>query len=185
MAERAAAPEAFLRALDSLRAVAPRAGLTLSEVPAPSRIAPFAIALNGELDYDGATADGRFVLLHDPDGQTAWNGTFRVVVLVKAVVEPEVGQDEMWADVAWSWLDDALATVAHHARGGTVTKVISRSFGELGERPAEVNVELRVSWTPEDTHLGPHLEAWTTLLASCAGVPPMPDGITMLRGTVR
>jgi len=177
-----AAPQEFQDALRSLQGASTRQDVTLVETPAPSRISPFAIAVNGEIDADDAHASGRFVLLYDPDGQDAWQGTFRVVALVKAVVEAEVGGDDMWADVAWSWLGDALDGIPHHARGGTVTKVVSRSFGELAQRPWEVNVELRVSWTPDSPDIAPHIVAWTELLASCAGVPPLPEGVTMLPG---
>ncbi|MCR6713269.1 MAG: DUF3000 domain-containing protein [Demequina sp.] len=173
-----AAPPAFQEALASLATARTRRDVMLVETPAPHRIAPFAIAINGEI----ADATGRFVLLHDPDGQAAWAGTFRVVALVKAVVEAEVGSDDMWADVAWSWLADALDGVAHHSEGGTVTKTVSRSFGSLAERHDEVTVEIRVSWTPETTDMEPHIVAWTELMAFSAGIPPTPDGVAVLHG---
>src|SRR6478736_7454016 len=150
------APPAFQEALRSLAQAKTRRDIELTETPAPSRIAPYAIAINGEL----AEASGRFVVLHDPDGQPAWDGTFRVVALVKAQVEAEVGTDDMWADVAWSWLADALEGLPHHSAGGTVTKTVSRSFGALAEHPDEVMVEMRVSWTPEGTNMEPHILAW-------------------------
>lgn len=176
------APPAFAEALRSLKRAKVRGDVTLVETPAPSRIAPYAVAINGEVNSEDAESSGRFVVLHDPAGQEAWGGTFRIVALVKAVVEAEVGTDDMWADVAWSWLADALEGVPHHARGGTVTKVVSRSFGDIGERPLEVTVELRVSWTPDTTDLEPHIVAWGELLAACAGVPPMPEGVRLLHG---
>lgn len=183
----ASAPPAFRDALRSIAGASTRADVHLTETPAPSRIAPYALAVDGELrgadaGVPEARASGRFVVLHDPAGQDAWDGDFRIVVLVKATVEAEVGSDDLWADVAWAWLDEALADTSHRARGGTVTKTVSRSFGELADRPSEVNVELRVSWTPVGTDLEPHLQAWTTLLALCGGVPPLPDGVTMLPG---
>lgn len=172
------APPAFQEALRSLAQARTRRDVTLTETPAPSRIAPFAIAINGELE----DASGRFVLLHDPAGQPAWDGTFRVVALVKAQVEAEIGADDMWADVAWSWLADALDGVPHHSAGGTFTKTVSRSFGALADRTDEVTVEMRVSWTPEGTDMEPHVTAWTELLAFSAGVPPTPEGVAVLHG---
>lgn len=172
------APPAFQEALRSLAQARTRRDVTLVETPAPHRIAPYAIAVNGEV----GDANGRFVLLHDPDGQPAWEGAFRVVALVKAVVEAEVGSDDMWADVAWSWLADALDGVPHHSLGGTVTKTVSRSFGALAERADEVMVEMRVSWTPEGTDMEPHVIAWTELMAFSAGIPPAPDGVAVLHG---
>ncbi|WP_062378163.1 DUF3000 domain-containing protein [Demequina pelophila] len=175
----AEAPADFRDALMSLREAPTHPRVTLTEVPAPSRIAPFAAAISGEIDAP-TEASGRFVVLHDPAGQPAWEGTMRVVALVKAQVEPEVGRDELWGDVAWSWLEDALAGVPHRARGGTVTKVTSTAYGDLADRPDEVHVEIRVSWTPTTTDLAPHIAAWTQLMAACAGMPPAPEGVTVL-----
>ncbi|WP_062303502.1 DUF3000 domain-containing protein [Demequina subtropica] len=174
------APADFRAALLSLRDAPTHPAVRLSEVPAPHRIAPYAAAVQGEVE--GVEASGRFVILHDPDGQPAWDGTMRIVALVKAVADPEVGRDDLWGEVAWSWLTDALAGTPHHARGGTVTKVTSESFGELAERPGEVSIELRASWTPTTTDLAPHIAAWTELMAACAGVPPTQDGVRALPG---
>lgn len=176
------APADFRAALLSLRHAPTHPGVRLAEVPAPSRIAPFAAAISGELEADGLEASGRFVVLHDPQGQPAWEGTMRVIALVKAVVEPEVGRDELWGEVAWSWLSESLDGVPHRARGGSVTKVTSSSFGALAERPEEVTIELRASWTPTTTDLAPHIAAWTDLMAACAGVPPTPEGVRTLPG---
>ncbi len=178
----ASAPADFRNALVSLRGAPTHPDVRLAEVPAPHRIAPYAAAISGELDSHGLEASGRFVILHDPAGQPAWEGTMRVIALVKAAVEPEVGRDELWGEVAWSWLSDSLATAPHRARGGTVTKVTSASFGELAERPDEVTIELRASWTPTTTDLAPHIVAWTDLMAACAGVPPTPQGVRALPG---
>lgn len=178
----ASAPPAFQQALRSLQRATTRPDVRLVEATPPTRIAPFAVAINGEVNGDDAEASGRFVVLHDPEGQEAWDGTFRVVGLVKAVVEAEVAEDGMWGQVAWAWLGEALADVPHHACGGTVTKVVSESFGELSDRASDVTVELRVSWTPESSDMKPHLLAWSELLALCAGVPPLPDGVSMLPG---
>jgi len=183
--ETAPAPPRFVEVLRSLSQARTRADVRLTETPPPSRIAPFAVAVDGEVAAEGAEATGRFVVLHDPEGQDAWDGDLRIVALVKATVEQEVGRDDLWAEVAWSWLTESLAEVPHREVGGTVTKVVSTSFGDLASRPDEVNVELRVSWTPEDTDLEPHIAAWTDLLATCAGVPPVPDGVSVLPGASR
>lgn len=177
-----AIPAAFREALVSLHGARTRRDVRLVETPAPSRIAPFAVAINGTVLPEDVETTGRFVALYDPAGQEAWNGPFRVIALVQAQVEPEVGQDDLWADAAWSWLNEALAHVPHDEFGGTVTKVVSRSFGQLAERDDQVTVELRVSWSPADSNLAPHVVAWTELLAMCAGVPPAPEGVSVLPG---
>jgi hypothetical protein len=181
-------PEEFVQALHALRDTRLRQEVHLTEIPAPARLAPYAVAVTADIQPAGAdvTADeepasGRFVLLHDPAGQEAWEGTFRVVTLVRACLDPEVGGDPMLCEAAWSWVSEALADAgaAHHALGGTVTRVMSQSFGALAERPAEVEVEIRASWTPEGD-LGPHLRAWSTIICTGAGLPPLPEGVSAL-----
>lgn len=173
------APAAFRDALRTLGAARTRPDIVLTESPAPHRIAPYAVAVNGEAQ--GTDASGRFVLLHDPDGQDQWDGEFRVVALVKAHVEPEIGVDDMWADVAWSWFADALDGVPHHSAGGTVTKTVSRGFGSLADVPDDVVVEMRASWTPESSDMAPHVGAWTELIAFSAGLPPTAEGVALLQ----
>lgn len=181
-------PEAFVQALEALGGRRLRAEVRLSEIPAPARIAPYAVALSAEvvtaddeLVPEVEPASGRFVLLHDPAGQEAWEGTFRVVTLVRAALDTELGGDPLLCEAAWSWVEDALAQAGagQHALGGTVTRVVSQSFGALAERPGEVEVEIRASWTPEGG-LGDHLTAWATVLCTASGLPPLPDGVTAL-----
>lgn len=176
-----------MQALRALRDRRLRGEVRLTEVPAPARIAPYSVALSAEVvagagdpDED-ELASGRFVLLHDPAGQEAWDGTFRAVTLVRAALEPDMGADPLLCEAAWTWVTDALAelAVAHRALGGTVTRVVSQSFGTLADRPTQVEVEIRASWTAEGD-LGEHLAAWATLLCTAAGLPPVPDGVTAL-----
>lgn len=182
------APPEFIRALRSLRGVTLRPEVSLEEAPGPTRIAPYTAALVAEVHATrrdpeaDALATGRFVVLHDPAGQEAWEGAFRLVTLVRATLEPEVGQDPLLAAVAWSWFADALesADVDAHAAGGTVTRVLSQSFGALDERPELCELELRASWTARDEDLAPHLRAWGVLLCTVAGLPPLPDGVVPL-----
>lgn len=180
-------PREFVRALDALREHRLRPQVRLTEIPAPARIAPYAVALSAEVherlgDGDDEPASGRFVLLHDPAGQEAWQGTFRVVTLVRADLDLETGADPLLCRAAWSWVEEALADLPHVALGGTVTRVQSESFGGLAERPEEIEVELRASWTPTPggADAGRHLEAWAAVLCSAAGLPPLPEGVTPL-----
>ncbi|MCV2396322.1 DUF3000 domain-containing protein [Actinotalea sp. M2MS4P-6] len=176
------APHPFLQALHALRERRLRAEVRLTEVPAPARIAPYAVALSAEVDPERSgdeLASGRFVLLHDPAGQEAWDGTFRVVTLTRATLEAELAADPLLCEAAWSWVTDALVGTPYHSLGGTVTRVVSQSFGALDDRPDQVEVEIRASWTPDDD-AGSHLQAWSTLLCTAAGLPPLPDGVTAL-----
>src|SRR5690606_33281056 len=101
-------PPDFEAALLSLRGHRLRPELHLEEVPPPTRIAPYALALTGEVNRTREPEDllgsGRFVVLYDPEGQEAWNGTFRVIVMARARMEPEVAQDPLLGEVGWAWL---------------------------------------------------------------------------------
>jgi len=181
MAPPTALPDAFTRAVADLRSVNPRGEILLEEIPAPQRLAPFAYALSGTVLRDeDEIATGRLILLYDPAGHDAWDGTVRLVTYVTAEVEPEIAADALLPGVGWSWLVDALE--AHGARytaiGGTVTQTMSTRFGDLAGPPTAADVEIRASWTPLDEDLTGHVEAWCAALASTAGLPP--PGVTML-----
>ncbi|WP_407317669.1 DUF3000 domain-containing protein [Isoptericola halotolerans] len=176
-------PERFAAALSSLRGRRLRPEVRLVEIPGPQRVAPFSLALEGEVHLDDVEiATGRFVGLHDPDGQEAWRGDFRVVTLVRTRLEAELATEEMLGDVAWTWVTENLeeAGVGAVAAGGTVTRVLSQSYGELEATPPAVDLEIRASWTPTDTDLGAHLEVWADLMSTAGGLPPLPDGVTAL-----
>lgn len=176
------APEEFLVGVQRLRAARLRPEVALEEVPAPQRIAPHAVAVSADVVQDGEElATGRFVLLYDPAGQDAWEGTFRAVTFVRATLEPELGGDPMIGQVGWTWLQECLQSehATHTASGGTVTRVVSESYGALADRPPSVEIEVRASWTPLDD-IARHLQAWGTLLCTVAGLPPLPQGVATL-----
>lgn len=161
----------------------------VDESPAPQRLAPAAVALTAEMaDLDDSSASGRFVLLHDPDGVDEWDGCFRAVVFVRAQLEDDLVDDPMLHDVGWSWVLESLAGAEAHVTqlGGTVTRTSGRSYGTMTERPPDGFVEIRASWTPlEDPDTGlvmddmaAHVTAWVDLMAQCAGLPPIPAGVT-------
>ena len=176
-------PEEFRRALAALRSATPRTEVVLSETPAPTRLAPHAAALTADvLVDDEELATGRLVLLHDPAGHEAWQGTFRLVTYVRAELEPEIAADPLLPGVGWAWLTEALASHGADATAasGTVTRVISESFGAMASEPGSAQIEIRASWTPLDTAYGAHLLAWCDLLCTTAGLPPMAPGVTSL-----
>jgi hypothetical protein len=186
-------PAEFTQALRALREVQLRPEVRVEEVPAPSRIAPYAVALTAEVVTAGLPAEddelasGRFVLLHDPSAPEPWDGVWRVVTFARAELEPELANDPMLGGVGWSWLMDALKTrdAPYTAEGGTVTRVVSESFAALGERKATVEMEIRASWTPTGPDLGVHLQVWSDLLCMIAGLPPLPEGVVALPGRRR
>jgi hypothetical protein len=203
-------PPEFLHALGTLRKAQCRSELRLAEIPAPARLAPFAVALGAEVmasgpgsgstpvhgpaamalaaasgsaaEDDTELATGRFILLHDPEGSEVWDGEFRIVTYIRAQLEPEMGNDEMLGTVAWTWLVEALENhkAPYRAAGGTATRVLSESFGTLSDRPGSIDIELRASWTPASSDVTAHLEAWSDMVCTFAGLPPLPDGVSAL-----
>jgi len=174
-------PATFVEAVRSLRLARTRPEIRLIEMAPPQRLAPYSFALSAEVLRDGTdVAAGRLVLLYDPDGQQAWDGTLRIVTYVTAELDPEMAGDPLLAGVGWSWLMDALAAsgARHTAAGGTVTETRSVRFGDLAGPADTADVELRASWTPLDPDLTAHLSAWCELLSSTAGLPP--PGVTLL-----
>lgn len=185
-------PTAFARALAELSEHVWRPEIQIAEIPAPQRIAPFSAALTADViassggDDGEELGNGRLVVLHDPAGNDAWEGTFRLVSFARADVEPELVADPLLAEVGWSWLTDALTRheAVAVAPSGTVTSVASRSFGSMADEPARAEVEIRASWTPvlsDGAGLTAHLSAWDHLLCTLAGLPPLPEGVVMMR----
>ncbi len=186
-ADASASPEAFQAAVAQLREARLRPEVFCEEMPAPQRIAPFASALSADVTVDGEdVGTGRIVLLHDPAGNDAWEGTFRCVAYARAEIDPEMANDPLLAEVGWSWLVEALTAhgATYLAPSGTVTKVSSESFGSMADEDASAQLEIRASWTPIGNpaaegvlDLGPHAEAWGELLCTAAGLPPVPEGV--------
>lgn len=195
-----ASPPEFNEACEALRSVSLRSEIEVTEIPPPGRLAPYAVAMSADVmapkNFEQVTgeqldelATGRIVLLYDPSCPVEWGGNFRVVSYVRAELEHELGHDSLIGSVAWSWLVEALDgnDAAYTAEGGTVTRVLSESFGSLASRPTSVDLEIRASWTPDDVPgaMGRHLEAWGELICMVAGLPPVPEGVTALPGRRR
>ncbi|GAA4658225.1 DUF3000 domain-containing protein [Arthrobacter cryoconiti] len=183
MSQQSQLPSDFAHALQSLRAARNRSELSLEEIPAPTRLAPFGVALGAEVVVDGEElATGRFILLHDPDGSPVWDGTFRMVTYIRAQLEPDIGNDALLGNVAWAWLVEALEEhdAQYRNAGGTATRILSESYGTLAARADVVDIELRASWTPVGPSVQSHLEAWAQMVCTFAGLPPVPDGVTLL-----
>ncbi|MCS3878818.1 DUF3000 family protein [Gordonia amarae] len=192
-------PEDFRTAVDSLGGAHIRPEIEVGPIRPPQRLAPYSHALGVEVrQFDGpdqlgddeqGSAFGRLILLHDPAGHEAWNGTMRLVAYVQAEVEAALAMDPLLPEVAWSWLADALGVaegdtsstygdVHVTALGGTVTSTSSVRYGDIAGQPRTHQLELRASWTATDLDLGRHLEAFCEVLSAAAGLPPV--GVTEL-----
>ncbi|MFJ8607858.1 DUF3000 domain-containing protein [Streptomyces sp. NPDC093675] len=179
-----AAPLPFRAAVDVLKTARLRPEIEIEPTRPPQRLAPHTYALEAAVVQEGEDlADGRLVLLHDPAGHEAWQGSFRLVTLVRAELEPEMAADPLLPEVCWSWLTDALQArgLAYGEPSGTVTRAASHYFGGLAARPAASQIEIRASWTPREGLGGvpdtaAHLASWCDLLAQIAGLPPAGPG---------
>ena len=206
---------AFAAAVAGLRSgqeevCAVRPELTFEDVPAPRTLAPYAAAIAATVRVSGTeVASGRFVLLYDPAGQRGWPGPLRVIIYIRADLEPEIAADPMLGEVAWSWLTESLdaRTSGYEAPSGTVTRVVTEGFGAKRQDPQTTGFELRASWSPvglaglagpagrpgnepaqpepDQVGLNGHLAAWCGAICAAAGLPPLVAGVTALRPPAR
>lgn len=171
------APPDFTEALYSLRKCDFGQHVKASEIVAPSEIAPFTAAIRLDCEpvrsAEASGGSGRLVILHDPAGQPGWEGTFRLVAMVHAHVNPELTREDLIEQVAWSWLHDCLiASGAGYCNAaGSVTRVVSSGFGGLKMRSQSAQMEIRASWTPNTTDLSPHGSGLANCLAMMSGHP--------------
>lgn len=181
------APQDFSDALSSAEKAELRGELRVIETAAPEGLAPFQRAWAADVEPSHASSDneygtGRLVFLYDPSVPEAWGSAYRMVVFAQAPIDPLMGQDEFLPNVAWSWLIDALdssgALYSHAA--GTTTSVVSTGFGDMESQGSGAQVEVRASWSPTTSDIGPHLEAWSEFLCMLAGFPPTHEGVATL-----
>ena len=172
-----------------MNAVTARAEIELGPIRPPQRLAPYSYALGAEVKHPDlevvperseGDAFGRLILLYDPDGADAWDGTIRLVAYIQADLDPSEAVDPLLPEVAWSWLVDALESHTDNvtALGGTVTATTSVRYGDISGPPRAHQLELRASWTATDPGVGVHVEAFCDVLEHAAGLPP--TGVTDL-----
>jgi hypothetical protein len=167
---------------------AARPELLIESDPPPKRLAPHAVAFSATVLEDEAEIGwGKLVLLYDPASQPGWSGPFRLISYVRADLDQEIAADPLINAVGWSWLTEALDHLAaeYSQIGGTVTRVVTESFGAKQHEPAATEFELRASWSPivtgSDAGLAAHAMAWCDLVCAAAGLPPPDSGVATLR----
>jgi hypothetical protein len=182
-------PAEFRAAVAAMTDVAVRPEIELGPIRPPQRLAPFSFAVGAEVKHpdlgvvpeqsEGDTF-GRLILLHDPDGSDAWDGTMRLVAYIQSDLDSSEAIDPLLPEVAWSWLVDALESRSEHftALGGTVTATTSVRYGDISGPPRAHQLELRASWTAVTPDLGTHVKAFCEVLELAAGLPPV--GVTDL-----
>jgi hypothetical protein len=180
-------PAPFSAAVEAVRRARLRPELVVNEIASPGNLAPHSIALSADVTpaphgSDSDLGTGRVILLYDPEAPEAWGGVFRVVCFSQAPLETDIGIDPFLADVAWSWLVDALDSRGAHysSASGTATKILSTGFGELADQGDGAQIEIRASWTPSDHDISAHVEGWGELLCMLAGLPPAVEGVSVL-----
>ncbi|ANW64436.1 hypothetical protein MMUR_44020 [Mycolicibacterium murale] len=182
-------PAEFRAAVEAMSVATVRPEIELGPIRPPQRLAPFSYAVGAEVKHPEAaavpeTSDGdafgRLILLHDPDGSEAWDGTMRLVAYIQADLDSSEAIDPLLPEVAWSWLVDALESRSEHvtALGGTVTATTSVRYGDISGPPRAHQLELRASWTATSPDLGTHVQAFCEVLEHAAGLPPV--GVTDL-----
>jgi hypothetical protein len=184
-----AEPAEFRAAVTAMNAATVRPEIEVGPIRPPQRLAPFSYAVGAEVKHPDAAvvpeqsdgdAFGRLILLHDPDGSDAWDGTMRLVAYIQADLDSSEAVDPLLPEVAWSWLVDALEARSEHvtALGGTVTATTSVRYGDITGPPRAHQLELRASWTATTSDLGTHVQAFCEVLEHAAGLPPV--GVTNL-----
>jgi hypothetical protein len=184
-----AEPAQFQAAVAAMNTVEVRSEIELGPIRPPQRLAPFSYALGAEVRHPETAivpersegdAFGRLILLHDPDGAEAWDGTMRLVAYIQADLDSSEAVDPLLPEVAWSWLVDALDARAGQATavGGTVTATTSVRYGDISGPPRAHQLELRASWTATTPELVTHVQAFCEVLEHAAGLPP--TGVTDL-----
>lgn len=187
-------PKPFRDAVAAMNAAEVRPEIELGPIRPPQRLAPYSYALGAEVrrpeveivpERSEGDAFGRLILLHDPDGAEAWDGTMRLVSYIQADLDPHEAVDPLLPEVAWSWLVDALAERSEHvtALGGTVTATTSVRYGDISGPPRAHQLEMRASWTATTPALGAHVQAFCEVLEHAAGLPPV--GVTDLSSRSR
>jgi hypothetical protein len=178
-----AEPAEFREAVAAMNAAKVRPEIELGPIRPPQRLAPYSYALGAEVrrpepeiipESSEGDAFGRLILLHDPDGSDAWDGTMRLVAYIQADLDSSEAVDPLLPEVAWSWLVDALQERQEHvtALGGTVTATTSVRYGDISGPPRAHQLEVRASWTATTPALDAHVQAFCEVLEHAAGLPP-------------
>lgn len=182
------APELFRDAVEAMSAAKVRKELSVAPIRPPQRLAAHSYAVGLEVlhseaeqgdvpEFSEGDAFGRLILLHDPAGDEAWQGSLRLVAYIQADIDNDMASDPALPKAAWSWLTEALdgAATGYTALGGTVTSTTSVRYGDISGPPETHQLELRASWTPLHSGISDHVEALARVLAAAAGM--LPEGV--------
>ena len=156
-------PAEFIAALESIRRADIAEAVACKEISAPRSLAPYSAGIA----FDTPATNCTLIILYDASEPNGWQSRFRLVIALNADVENDMVAEEMLSQVAWSWLLESLddAGAGYHSASGTVTRIISESFGMKGSNPERGQLEIRASWSPFSEELTPHIEAISQLVS--------------------
>src|SRR5699024_2965786 len=107
-------PAPFREAVAAMQAATVRPEIELDPIRPPQRLAPYSYALGAEVKPPEALekaaapaphedpeqeAFGRLILLYDPDGTDAWEGTLRLVAYLQADLDSDEAIDPLLPEV--------------------------------------------------------------------------------------
>jgi hypothetical protein len=105
----AAEPVPFRDAVAAMSGASVRSEIELGPIRPPQRLAPYSYALGAEVkrpeldivpERSDGDAFGRLILLYDPDGADAWDGTMRLVAYIQADLDSSEAVDPLLPEVA-------------------------------------------------------------------------------------
>ncbi len=151
--------------------------LMVSEAPAPTRLSPFAAAVQvvaPSEDPEQPIGTSTLVILYDPTQESNWGGSFRLVGHARVQIDSDQSTDPLLGEAIWSTVANSLddAGAGFDLLVGSVTREITETFGGLEMRGSVLNADLRCSWSPISEDLGEHLSAWSEALRQNCGMEP-------------
>ncbi|NEG95881.1 DUF3000 family protein [Bifidobacterium sp. SMB2] len=144
-------PDVVLRAVESVRSMTLREGVSYREIAVPSSMADYGIGVQLDIeDVSRCTIGGWLLLLYRERMQEEWDSHWRCVAFA-SVTSDERRVDDLTASLTWDWLERMMTGVQEETLGGTVSLNQNTSFGTLARYSTQERshgCELRVSWTP-------------------------------------
>ena len=171
-----------------MHAAAVHPQIEIGPIRPPQRLAPFSYAIGAEVRHPETAesspssegdAFGRLILLHDPEGDEAWDGTMRLVAYIQADLDPSVAATRCCP--RWRGAGSSMRWRRGRARHRARRHRHRDQFGAVRRHrrpPRAHQLELRASWTATTPELAAHVEAFCEVLAYAAGLPPA--GVTDL-----
>ena len=169
-------PADFVSALLSIKSCPIPKWLHVKEIPLKPTIAPFCAGITAHTTpTDEEHAEGKFILLFDPNTQEGWNGTFRIITMFSTNLTTDLLEEHLITQVAWSWLGESLesANAKYCNLTGSVTKHHTDAFGGLVLQDQQGKIQIRASWSPvfdtENIDLAQHFKAFCNMLETLSG----------------